>query len=72
MPHTTRVQRLAWDNNTTRHLPDGSRQQVRDMAMAQIGGVTVSLDWLYANDSHPGIEVGSVGGGQSIGRGSPT
>lgn len=73
LAHTTRVQRLAWDNNTTLHLPDGPRQQVRDLAMAQIdGGVTASLDWLYANDPHPGFDVGSLDGGQSIGRGSPT
>jgi salicylate hydroxylase len=51
-PHTAKIQRMSWDNNTFYHLPDGPEQQARDKALQ--GAATESglatLRWIYGND----------------------
>jgi salicylate hydroxylase len=51
-PHTAKIQRMSWDNNTFYHLPDGPEQAARDEALQ--GAATESglaaLRWIYGND----------------------
>jgi salicylate hydroxylase len=51
-PHTAKIQRMSWDNNTFYHLPDGPEQAERDQALQ--GTATESglaaLRWIYGND----------------------
>jgi salicylate hydroxylase len=51
-PHTAKIQRMSWDNNTVYHLPDGPQQRARDKALhgapAQSG--LAALSWIYGND----------------------
>jgi salicylate hydroxylase len=51
-PHTAKIQRMSWDNNTFYHLPDGPQQAARDEALQ--GAATESglatLRWIYGND----------------------
>jgi salicylate hydroxylase len=51
-PHTAKIQRMSWDNNTFYHLPDGPQQRARDEALqaaAAESGLT-TLHWIYGND----------------------
>ncbi|HEY4006122.1 MAG TPA: FAD-dependent monooxygenase [Pseudonocardia sp.] len=48
-PHTARIQRLSWANNTSFHLADGPEQQLRDEGLAR-SRTTEALHWLYEND----------------------
>lgn len=48
-PHTARIQRMSWSNNTSFHLPDGPQQELRDRGLAGSRS-TEGLHWLYDND----------------------
>jgi salicylate hydroxylase len=51
-PHTAKIQRMSWVNNTFYHLPDGPQQRARDEALqaaAAESGLT-TLHWIYGND----------------------
>lgn len=52
-PHTTRIQRLSWENNYSYHLADGPAQRKRDSALADGNGAMrlESLAWVFANDA---------------------
>jgi salicylate hydroxylase len=51
-PHTAKIQRMSWDNNTFYHLPDGPEQRARDTALqaAAAGSGLEGLRWIYGND----------------------
>jgi salicylate hydroxylase len=51
-PHTAKIQRMSWDNNTFYHLPDGPEQVARDTALqaAAAGSGLEGLRWIYGND----------------------
>jgi salicylate hydroxylase len=51
-PHTAKIQRMSWDNNTFYHLPDGSEQAARDEALqsAATDSGLATLRWIYGND----------------------
>jgi salicylate hydroxylase len=52
LPHTARIQRLSWENNTVYHLPDGPAQEQRDAAYGDTGsGPLESMAWMYGNDA---------------------
>jgi salicylate hydroxylase len=52
LPHTARIQRLSWENNTVYHLPDGPEQERRDAAYGAAGsGPLESMAWMYGNDA---------------------
>jgi salicylate hydroxylase len=51
-PHTAKIQRMSWDNNTIYHLPDGPEQTARDTALqaATTESGLANLRWIYGND----------------------
>ena len=52
-PHTAKIQRMSWDNNTFYHLPDGPEQVARDAALHAAtaeSGLVAGLSWIYGND----------------------
>ena len=51
-PHTAKIQRMSWDNNTFYHLPDGPEQRARDTALhaATAESGLAALSWIYASD----------------------
>jgi salicylate hydroxylase len=51
-PHTAKIQRMSWDNNTFYHLPDGPEQVARDTALqaATAESGLAALSWIYGND----------------------
>jgi hypothetical protein len=48
-PHTAKVRRMSWDDNTFYHVPDGPRQAARDEALqgAAIESGLATLRWIY-------------------------
>jgi 2-polyprenyl-6-methoxyphenol hydroxylase-like FAD-dependent oxidoreductase len=49
--HTTRIQRMSWDNNTVYHLDDGDQQRQRDADLAAGRGFhPYRMSWLYGDD----------------------
>ncbi|WP_084216189.1 FAD-dependent monooxygenase [Pseudonocardia spinosispora] len=52
IPHTAKIQRLSWTNNTVFHLHDGPDQRRRDTAWATRDNDTwlQTQEWLYKND----------------------
>jgi salicylate hydroxylase len=52
LPHTARIQRMSWDNNTFYHMPDGPEQEKRDALLSAAGAPSglASLGWLHGND----------------------
>jgi salicylate hydroxylase len=51
-PHTAKIQRMSWDNNTFYHLPDGPEQATRDTALQHAAAESglANLRWIYGND----------------------
>jgi len=51
-PHTAKIQRMSWDNNTFYHLPDGPEQRARDTALraATAASGLEGLRWIYGSD----------------------
>ena len=50
--HTSRIQRMAWDNNVAYHLADGDAQRQRDADIAAGRGFhPYELSWLYGNNA---------------------
>jgi salicylate hydroxylase len=51
LPRTTRLQQMSYANKTLFHLPDGARQQQRDVEMARRTGQVGSFEWLFGHDA---------------------